>query len=393
MDKLSTAVQYLREYVAIPSVNPMGRADMDPQIVGESRYAERVKQDLQRVGVSAELVGQGSRQSVVADLRSSKRDAETVVIASHLDTVPIDGMTIDPFDPVVSGGRLSGRGACDTKAGMAALMAAVENVLRRGRLRRNVILVGESDEEMSSVGVFDVLEHLAGRRVDWALATEPTGLRVVNAHKGRATLDLKCIGRAGHSSEPDKADNAIVTLARTVVALEELQKELRERADARLGAGTVAVTLIAGGQASNVIPDQATLTLDRRTLPEDTLEQLEAEVRAVLARAGLAQRVEIVDAQFQKHALGTAPEHPAVRHCQQALRDCALPAVLGTVAFGTDAGPLAAHGIPGIVMGPGEIEQAHTADEWIATDQVEAMARFFERLLTGEGESAADGGA
>src|SRR5690606_2737842 len=108
------------------------------------------------LGVDAKVIGQGERASVVG--RIEVADAiDTVMIASHLDTVPVDGMTIAPFDPVVRDGRLYGRGSCDTKAGMAALLAALQRVLGQKRLRRNVIVVGEADEEMSSIGVSDVL--------------------------------------------------------------------------------------------------------------------------------------------------------------------------------------------------------------------------------------------
>jgi acetylornithine deacetylase len=381
--KLSTALRYLRDYVAIPSVNPMGRDDISPEIAGEARYAARVQQDLAALGAPAVLVGDPARPSVIADLRSASA-VDTLLIASHLDTVPVDTMTIDPFDPVVSAGRLQGRGACDTKAGMASLMAALAQVLQRGRLRRNLIVVGEADEELSSIGVRDVIQHLAGRKVDWVLATEPTGLRVVTHHKGRATLTLESRGRAGHSSEPERADNAIVWLARAVVALDELSRELSARRDERLGAGTLAVTLIGGGQASNIIPDRAVVTVDRRTLPDDSLGRIRDEVQASLVRAGLAEHVHTTDVTEGKPALGTVETHPAVQHCGRALSACSLPVALGSVAFATDAGPFAAHGIPGVVMGPGEIVQAHTADEWVDIEQVEAMTRFFVRLLEGD---------
>lgn len=383
MPAFSSAVRYLRDYVAIPSLNPMGRNDIDPLLVGERHYAERVLNDLVRLGVSAVLVGQRERPSVVAELRVP--DAiDTLMIASHLDTVPVDGMTIPPFDPVVEQGQLYGRGACDTKAGMAALLAALERVLAQGTLRRNVIVVGEADEEMASAGVRDVLAHLAGRSVDWVLATEPTSLRVVTSHKGRASLKLEATGRAGHSSDPDRADNALLSLSRAVLSLDQLHRELAARPHAQLGPATLAVTMMSGGQAPNVVPDTGCLLACRRTLPGETLAQIRAEVEQALAHGGLTQKVRVSAAEVDKEPLGTPDDHAAVRACQGALAGTGLPIDTCGVAFATDAGPLAEQGIPGIVMGPGDIALAHTARECVAVEEVDAMARFFERLLRGE---------
>ena len=138
------SVRYLRDYVAIPSVNPMGRNDIDASVAGERRYAEHMHREFRRIGLDAEIIQPGERPSVLAEA-SVQGARETILIESHLDTVPIDGMEIDPFDPRIEDGRLFGRGACDTKAGMACAFEALERVLSRGTLRRNVILAGASD--------------------------------------------------------------------------------------------------------------------------------------------------------------------------------------------------------------------------------------------------------
>ena len=171
---------------------------------------------------------------------------------------------------MIEDGRLYGRGSCDTKAGMATAIEALERVTRSGTLRRNVILVGESDEELGSIGARDTLRHLAGRDIDWAIATEPTELRVVTHHKGIAIAKLVASGRAGHSSAPEKGSNAIYALARAVGALEALNAELAERRDPVLGSPTLSVGVIQGGAAPNIIPDRAWLLCDRRLVPGDS---------------------------------------------------------------------------------------------------------------------------
>jgi acetylornithine deacetylase/succinyl-diaminopimelate desuccinylase-like protein len=379
---LSAAVRHLRDYVAIPSVNPMGRSDIDPRWVGEERYAEHVHAQLGRLGIDSVLIGRDGRRSVVGQVRAS-RQAETLLVASHLDTVPVDNMVIDPFDPLIKDGRLYGRGSCDTKAGMAALVAALERVLARGTLARHLVIVGEADEETSdSIGVSDVLAHIEGSRIDWSIATEPTELRIVNAHKGTAMARLEAHGRACHSSEPGRGKNAIVALARAVLAIEALGAELGRHVHEGLGQATVSIGLIGGGQAPNIVPDRAWLALDRRTLPGDTRAGITREIEGALARAGIVD-VELAELRMGKEPLFLAPEHAAFQACRRALERCGCEGGAASVAFGTDAGLFARAGIPSLVLGPGSITQAHTDAEFVEIDQLERMVGVFEQILEG----------
>jgi acetylornithine deacetylase len=376
---LRRCIQHLRDYVAIPSVNPMRRDDIPAEIAGERRYAEHLREQLRRIGLDADLIGSGERRSVVAEARTPGA-TETILVASHLDTVPVDGMEIPPFDPRIADGCLYGRGSCDTKGGMAALVEALERVLEAGSLRRNLIVVGEADEELSSIGVQDVLTHLGGRAPDWVLATEPTGLRVVTHHKGIALVRLVAEGKAVHSSDPKAGSNAIVTLARAVLALEELGLELARHEHERLGPATLSVGVTGGGQAPNIVPDRAWLVADRRMLPGETADAVRSEIEDALVERGVGQ-VCVESCRVEKGPLGTQADHPAVRACQAALVQEGRSPETSAVAFGTDAGVFASRGIAGVVMGPGSIEQAHTSREFVEVRQVEAMADFLVRLL------------
>jgi acetylornithine deacetylase len=376
-------LRHLRDYVAIPSVNPMGRTDIPEEVTGERRYAEHLQAQLRALGLDAALIGSPERPSVIAEARAAGA-TDTLLVASHLDTVPVDGMEIDPFDPRIADGRLYGRGACDTKAGMAALVAALEATLAQGRLRRTLIVVGESDEELGSQGAHDVLAHLAGRLPAWCLATEPTELRVVNTHKGIALLRLRARGEACHSSDPSRGRNAIVTLSAAVLALDELCRALADRPHPRLGPATCSVNQLRGGSAFNIVPAEATLVMDRRLLPGESADTIRAEIRRVLAGRGLEDEVEITSCRIEKDPLGTPDDHPAVRICQRALEEAGLDPRPGTVAFGTDAGVFAQAGLPGVVLGPGSVLRAHTAREYVELDQVESMTALFRRLLEAE---------
>jgi len=376
------ALEYLQDFVAIPSVNPMGRSDIPDQIVGEAAYAGHLKAELGRLGIDAALVGSPERPSVVAEIRGSGPALETVLVASHLDTVPVDGMEIPPFDPRLESGKLYGRGSCDTKAGMAALVAALERVLGRGKLARNLILVGEADEELGSQGVRDVLGALGERRPDWVLATEPTELKVACSHKGVVHVHMEARGHAVHASNPAEGKNAIVLLSRAAIALDELGQRLAGRVDPELGPATLSIGVMNGGHAPNVVPDRAFLVADRRLLPGETLASARAELEAALFDAQVADEVEIVSCGLEKPTLSTPIEHPAAQGCVRALESLGRPGECSSVAFGTDAGVFEAAGIPGVVMGPGSILRAHTAREYVEVAQVEALTDFFVELLS-----------
>ncbi len=373
-------IRYLRDYVAIPSVNPMRRTDQDPAHVGERRYALHLREQLRRLGLDAELVGDPERPSVVAEVRVPGA-SETIAVASHLDTVPVDGMQVAPFDPRIESGRMYGRGTCDTKSGMAALIDALERGLRAGTLRKSVIAIGQADEESGSAGARAVLAHLAERRPSWAIATEPTELRVVTAHKGIVRAGLGARGVAVHSSDPTRGKNAIVALARAVLALDELSRALAHRVHPTLGPSTLSIGLFSGGSAANIVPDRASLVVDRRLLPGESEATVRAEIAEALRRAGVPD-VEIEWTALEKPELALPDDAHCVRACRAALALAGLPDAPTTAAFGTDAGIFTAAGVPSLVLGPGSVAQAHTSTEWVELAQVEAMAGVLYGLFT-----------
>ena len=191
---------------------------------------------------------------------------------------------------------------------------------------------------------------------------------------------LEATGIACHSSDPAAGRSAIGALARAVLAMEALGQELAARRDPVLGPPTCSVGVIGGGKAPNVVPDAAWLLMDRRLLPGETAEQVQREIEDALARHGVAD-VRLAACAVGKPPLGTDAASPCAEACRHALVASGLPAETASVAFGTDAALFAEAGIPGVVMGPGSIAQAHTAREFVEISQVEAMTRFFVRLL------------
>lgn len=391
------STRLLRDLVALPSVNPMGRSLSGPNIY-EHRVTEYLEHFFRTLGVSYE-------RQTIAPLRENiiawsdpavggtgvSPAVPTVVFEAHQDTVPTDNMTIDPFAARIENGRLSGRGACDIKGGMAAMLAAFARVVRdkpKGAAR--VVMACTVDEEFTFLGV----QHLCrfGLRERYsnllgAVVAEPTQLHIVNSHKGAVRWDLTTIGRSCHSSRPEQGINAIYRMASVLPHLERYAEELRaSRSDPRLGPPTLSVGLIAGGTSVNTVPDQCRIEIDRRLLPgeKDTsaLEHLHDYLRQHLDPA--------LAFSFSKPRLSLPPLSAAGSEELASRLGAAIDSVIGThqvqaVPYGTDAAPLSESGIPAVVFGPGDIARAHTCDEWVPLEEVEQASEILYRMACGRG--------
>jgi acetylornithine deacetylase len=376
----------LRDLVAIPSVNPMGRPLTGPEIY-EHRVTDYLETFFRSIGVAFE------RQSV-APLRDNILAAcdlagpgPTLVFEAHQDTVPTDAMTIPPFGASIEDGRLYGRGACDIKGGMASMLAAFARIVREkppGGAKR-VVMACSVDEEFTFLGVQRLAktDFTAGRGGPvFAVVAEPTQLQIVDTHKGAVRWVLTTTGKACHSSRPELGVNAIYHMARVLSAVERYADEVRaSRSDARLGPPTLSVGMIGGGTSVNTVPDRCTIELDRRLLP--------GEKPAEAQRQFVARLRELVgpDIAFDCPApFLAAPALSAEGSSKLVARlGAAIDSVIGShqviaVPYGTDAAPLADAGVPGVVFGPGDIGKAHTKDEWVPLDEVEQASEILYRL-------------
>lgn len=380
---MSLAADILAKLISLPSVNPMGRHDCDPAICGEDRVSAFLVGWLARLGISSQVqrVALG-RDNVIAFVPASGKTSATILWEVHQDTVPVDNMTVSPFEGVVREGRMYGRGACDVKGAMASMLAALKILVTSPCPRQcNLIVAFTVDEEHTFLGVQEFVGHLdeilpAGWARPWlAIVAEPTGLDLVVSHKGVVRWKIVVEGKACHSSMPWEGANAIYGAGQVVGALEELAGELlRGDRDPVLGSATLCVGMIRGGSAPNVVPDACELVVDRRLIPGETPEeatrQLHAALKGVLLpRSGINLRIE--DPWLRCPPL---PESVPPKH-QDALlavsRTRSPGAGARSVAFGTDASTLCQAGIPSLVFGPGSIDQAHTKDEWIEIDQLD----------------------
>jgi acetylornithine deacetylase/succinyl-diaminopimelate desuccinylase-like protein len=367
----------LRELIALPSVNPAFLPARDPR-TGEQRMAEFLAATAARAGLDVELrtVSPG-RSNVLASLSPRGEARQRVLLAPHLDTV----IAADAqFVPVTRSGRLFGRGACDTKGSVAAmLMALCELAQSRHRPRETeLVFAGLIDEEHGQTGSRALVAK--GMRADLAIVGEPTRSQVVTAHKGTLWMKLETRGRAAHGSSPELGRNAVHAMARVVELLETAYaSQLRRHRHRLLGCATVSVGAICGGTQANIVPDRCSILMDRRTLPGETEAGVRREINALLRPRRLT--VAYVHEKLPPCLpLETDPRLPLVARF---LRSVGQRKPLGARYF-CDASVLAHGGIPSVVFGPGDIAQAHTADEWISLKALEhgkgMLSRFLESL-------------
>ena len=374
----------LVDLVHLPSVNPMGRTDIPLSLVDESRVTDYLEARLREIGASYERIEVApGRDNLVATYEPINTPTATILWEAHQDTVPTDGMTIDPFGSVVEKGRLYGRGACDVKAGIAAMLAAFSRlVIERPAGNTRVILAFTVDEEHTFLGVQCLVSQKLN--VDFAIAAEPTELNVVTSHKGVARWQLETTGVACHSSRPEDGVNAVYRMAKLLGGIEAYASKLRlAHTDPRLGEPTISLGRIEGGTSPNTVPDFCRVILDRRLLPgESTLVAVSDLDEFLKSYPG-------VDFPFTTHAphLDCPPLAASDSPWVDRLATVASSVTGRTtkrlaVPYGTDASTIAEAGIPAVVFGPGDIAQAHTKDEWVELAQVEQAAEILFRLAT-----------
>jgi len=374
---MTKSVKLLRELIALPSVNPAFVPAGDPR-AGERRVGEFLAATAARAGldVDSQSVLPG-RNNLLARLMPAGNVRQRILLAPHLDTV---NGTESQFEPRTHNGRLYGRGACDTKGSIAAMMMALSELAEKKTRPSGteIIFAGLVDEENAQAGSRALAA--SGFGADLAIVGEPTCLQVVTAHKGSSWLEFETRGKSAHGARPELGSNAIHQMARIVDWLEtEYAARLRGRRHKLLGYATVSVGVIRGGTQPNIVPDHCAIAVDRRTLPGET----EAGVRREIQRS------------LNKKKLRTMIRKGKLAPCLPLETNARLPLVAGFldslgqrepigVDYFCDASVLARGGIPSIVFGPGDIAQAHTADEWISLRSLDqaraALLRYLQTL-------------
>jgi acetylornithine deacetylase len=377
----------LRDLVAIPSINPMGRALTGPDIF-EHRLTAYLESFFHDLGVRHERQPVAPLRDNIVAFHEPPGATWTLLLEAHQDTVPTDNMTIDPFGAAIAAGRLSGRGACDIKGGMSAMLAAFARLVReRPAPCARVVMACTVDEEHTFLGVQRLVQdNLAGGVPGpvHAVVAEPTCLDIVHTHKGVVRWTLRTTGRSCHSSRPELGVNAIYRMAALLPLVERYADELRTtRSHPLLGPATLSVGRIEGGTSVNTVPDRCQAEVDRRVLPGESVQGVRQEFEAYLRRHAAGHDFTCSEIWLNCPALGHERSEELVAKLGRAIAAVRGQHRVLPVPYGTDASTLAEAGIPSVVFGPGNIDQAHTCDEWIDLAEVETASEILYRLATG----------
>lgn len=371
---IGDAVALTRALVAIDSRNPT----LVPGAPGEHAAAALLAATLQHWGFDVELSEAASgRPNVVATVG---RGSRTLLLAGHLDTVGVEGMVHDPFDPELRNGRIYGRGSADMKGGIAAMCAAA---IRSAPTENcQVIVAAVCDEEYESLGMRALVA--SGLAADAAVLTEPTRLAIAPAHRGFAWVTLRFRGRAAHGSRYDIGVDAIRHAGLFLAELDALDTgDLGRRTHPLLGRASVHASTITGGEGFSTYPGECVLRIERRTLPGESGDQVMDEVRALLAR--VAERNPVLDASLELVTAQSPSDvpvsEPIVRALASALEAEGLPPRIEGMSAWTDAAVLNDAGIPAICFGPGDIGMAHAAEEFVEISEIEQATAVLERLV------------
>jgi acetylornithine deacetylase len=370
MDELE---QLLSDLVSINSINP----DLVPGSPGEREIALYIADWLKLAGLEVELLESITGRPNVVGIARGTGGGKTLLLNGHMDTVGVAGMP-DGHQPRIDreAGRLYGRGAYDMKGGLSACMLAITEA-KKQNLRGDVIFTGVIDEEYASAGTMDLARRF---HANGAIVAEFTELQLILAHRGFVWLEVETIGKAAHGSRPDLGVDAIVKMGKVLTEMEKLDQTLRANpTHPLLGSGSLHASLIQGGQELSSYPERCLLSVERRTLPGEAPETVEAELLEIL------RNVRRSDPSFNvilRRGIDRAPlETRADAEIVQALQAASVkvlnrPLKISGVPFWTDAAVLAAAGIPSVLFGPSG-SGAHAVEEWVDLASVKTCAEIY----------------
>jgi len=366
-------VGLLERLVAIDTQNPPGN---------EAEAAAMLAAELDALGFATEVRPLNERRANVLG-RLDNGDGPCFAFNSHMDTVPIGGgWTSDPFHLTERDGKLYGRGACDAKGSITAMVEAGRLLAaERQTWRGTLLLAFVADEEIDGGGTRALVKQEPS--ADFVVVGEPTNNAAFTAHKGCLRPIVRAKGKAAHSGRPELGVNAIIAAGRLMSIFDARDRELRDRRHALVGHASLSVTRIAGGVADNVVPEACEITPDRRLLPGETGDDALIELHAMLTRAKQEYGVEAEVAAIRTAAgpTETAVDHPLVREAVAISRahGVTFPQP-GGLTGGCDLVHYRNAGAVGIVLGPGSLDVAHRPDEYVPSDDLRRAALIYRDI-------------
>ncbi len=369
----------LKQYIAINTVNPPGN---------EGVLADLIAADMKSAGAQVEYKQfMPGRPNLVCTLDFGR--GRCVLLNAHMDTVPIGNAdwTYDPFGGEEHDGRIYGRGACDDKGGLAAMAGAMRVLARLPLdLCGEVVYNPIAWEEGGGKGTQHFVQNgMIGKKPAAVVIGEPTSCDIALGHNGSARRLVVVRGKAAHSSDPKRGENAIYRAARFSLEIERLEQQLRHKKHPLIGSPTTSVNIISGGVKHNVVPDRVEMTLDRRLIPGETPELFDKEITTIIERLKLDDPTfdaEVVALDMGKKPAWTNESQEIVKKSISAARKVLLrePGITG-LGCGTDMTYFSIDaGIPTIIFGPGDIARAHAVDEYVPVSEVIEATMFYVML-------------
>ena len=372
-------IQFTQKLVRCRSWNPPG---------DEAEVTALVAGQMEAFGMEVRLSQAApKRNNVYGRLRGRGKGKGHLLLVSHLDTVPPGSKAWerDPLSGDIANGRLHGRGSADMKAGLAAILFAAGALAGSvDSLSGDLIVAGTVGEEVDCLGAKQLVQDGILEGVNAIAIPEPSGSELFVAHKGALWVRIRVKGRSAHGSRPDLGINAILHMNETIQRVMEANWEAP--AHALLGHPTINIGTIAGGTSTNIVPDLAEITIDFRTLPSQSHNQIVDQLSLMLAE--LREQVPGYQAEMQvindRAAVSTSVEDAFIQAAQKAGRRLWNRELKPQgVTYYTDASVLApACGKPVLIFGPGQAEQAHQTDEWVGTEDVYQAAQFYLKLAS-----------
>ncbi len=367
----SYLTESLSNLVRIDSTNP----SLSPDGAGEAEIGAYVADALSALGLAVTTYPiEPGRINVVGILRGAG-NGRSLLLNAHMDTVGVEGMTIDPFGAEIRDGKLFGRGAVDMKGSLAAMMAAAKALVDSGvELRGDLLVTAVADEEYISIGSMDLVKQVTA---DAAIVTEPTDLTICRAHRGFIWYDVETFGRAAHGSRFLEGIDANMRMGRFLARLEGLERELRHRPSHPLvGPPSLHAATLKGGSEISVYAAHCLLQVERRTNPGESEPQATAELQKLidqLAAEDASFKAKLTPT-FQREPFEIGPEAGIVKLLEQTMtsRLGSTPAHTGQT-FWTDAAVFAEAGMETVLVGPTG-QGAHSAEEWVELSTVIDLA-------------------
>ena len=363
--------QTLKDMVGIDSVNP----SLVEGAAGEKEVADYLEDWMNALGLEVDRYDVvPGRPNVVGVLRGAG-GGRTLLLNGHTDTVGIDYMTIDPFDPVTRDGRLYGRGSFDMKGGLAASMAAFKAIVDEGTtLKGDVILAAVCDEEYASIGTERLMRDTTA---DAAIVGEFTAGNIQVAHKGFAWVDVETRGVAAHGSLHRIGVDAIAKMGQVLVGLEALGRRLEETEHPLVGPGSVHASVIEGGSELSTYPASCRLQLERRLIPGEDRETVETETKTLIESLMEADPKFKADytITFYRAPMEISPDEEICRILGEGTEKLLgrTPSYVGGTGW-MDTQIIYSKGIPAVAHGPNGYG-AHAKEEWVDLQSVYETAQ------------------